>query len=102
MADISNGVGIDTDWTEITVPLGIEDGTSYQIDIVYADSAAVAWTAETDSEDAPSDGVNGNPIYPSSHKRGADTRIFSKADGVFAWVRVDRGTAKVSSVKVHS
>ena len=100
MADISNGVDIDTGWTEITAPLGLTTGSSYLIDIVEADADAVAWTAETDSAVAPTAAVNGNPIYPGSRKRGADPRIFTKGSGVFAWVRVDRGTARVSSVKV--
>ena len=95
MADLTKQVSVTTAWTEITVPLGMADGESYLIDVDGVNSNAVVYSAETDNAVAPGAAVIGHAIVPANFNRSVDSRIYSKQAGVFIWVRVTRGEARI-------
>ena len=102
MADLTQELEITTDWTEITTPLMMVDGDSYLIDVNNVSSQAVVYSAETDSAlPAPSAGITGHPVLPSKGLRSVDSRIYPKRSGVYTWMRVTVGVAKIAATKAN-
>ena len=100
MADLTQELEISGEWTEITVPLAMVDGSDYLIDANEVSSQAVVYNAETDAAlPAPSAGITGHPILPPKGQRGGDSRIYKKRTGVFTWMRVTVGTCKLTVTK---
>ena len=100
MADLTQELEITPEWTEITGPLMMVDGSDYLIDVNNVSSHAVVYNAETDSAmPPPSAGITGHPVLPGEGSRRVDSRIFPKKSGVFNWMRVTVGTAKVSATR---
>ena len=64
MADLTKQVSVTTSWTEITAPLGLEDGTTYLVDVDGVDTNAAVYSAETDDANAPGAAVIGHAIVP--------------------------------------
>ena len=95
MADLTKEVAVTTDWTEITAPLAMADDESYLIDILVAESRGIIHSAETDDANAPGATLSGHGLLPGNLTRSADSRIYTKRAGVFLWVRVSLGDAKV-------
>ena len=95
MADLTKEVALTTSWTEITAPLGMADGESYLIDFDGVNTRAKVYSAETDDANAPGATLSGHAILPPSLNRSVDSRIYAKRAGVFIWVRVTLGDAKV-------
>ena len=97
MADLTQELEISEVWTEISAPLMMVDGAGYLIDVVNVSSQGVVYNAETDSAlPAPSAGITGHPVLPPKGFRSVDSRIYPKRTGVFTWMRVTVGTAKLS------
>ena len=100
MADLTQNVDVTGNWTEISVPLSLVDGTSYLIDAVSISSGATIEVADTDTA-MPEPAVdNGHPWVPRSKNDEVLSRTFEKRSGAFVWVRVDRGTAKLIVTEV--
>ena len=97
MADITQQTEITGEWTELSAPLAMQDGTEYAVDVHKAQTSANVFWAETDDQDlAPSDAIIGHPIEPYG-KQNPDSRVYTKRSGVFPWMRTSKGTAKVES-----
>ena len=100
MPDLTVEMMIGSDWTEITGPLNMVDGSTYLVSVNNIDSHGSAYTAETDTAlPAPSAGIIGHPILPATHGRGLDSRVYPKRANVFAWIRCDRGGARVTATR---
>lgn len=98
MADLTLELEIGEEWTEITSPLMMADGTNYFVSAAGANNNAVIYTAETDAAlPDPSAGIVGHPILALSRNRSVDSRIYPKRAGVFAWMRTDRGSARITA-----
>ena len=100
MADLTHELGLTEEWTEITAPLMMVDGTNYLIDFNDVSSQGVVYSAETDSSvPPPSAWITGHPVLPWEGLRSVDSRIYPKKAGVFTWIRVTVGTAKISATR---
>ena len=95
MADLTKEVALTTSWTEITAPLGMTDGEKYLVDVDEVNPRARVYSAETDDANAPGATVIGHAIVPASLHRSVDSRIYTKRAGVFIWVRVTLGDARI-------
>ena len=95
MADLTKQVVVTSAWTEITVPLAMADDESYLIDIDGVNTNARVLSAETDNTTAPGATVIGHAIVPANINRSVDSRIYAKRAGVFIWVRVTQGDARI-------
>lgn len=102
MADLTSQTTLTTAWSDIGTALGMQDGSSYALDVVAARMGATVYTAETDDSNQPSATVIGHPIRPlGSRRRDIDSRVFPKRSGHTAWARVDRGTATLVSTETE-
>ncbi|MYE58951.1 MAG: hypothetical protein F4X35_05145 [Alphaproteobacteria bacterium] len=87
--DLPEGV-----WTEVTAPLAMDDGSSYEVEVVGGTTEAF----HTDSNAAPGADARGHPLFPGTHQRPADYRTFSKVAGRFWWMRpAGRGVSVVAT-----
>ena len=95
MADLGQERDLTTDWTEITVPLNLVDGTAYIVDVDGGHVGAIGYWAQTDvAGEEPT--TQGHPFLLFSRSLGQVTaRTLTKRMGVFIWVRVSTGTAKL-------
>ena len=94
MADVTQELALDTNWTDVTTGLGLADGETYGVDLVGAESNAVAFWAVTDSIVAPT--VHGHPVLPSDRFQPVDAREVMQMAGQYLWMRVNRGVAALS------
>ena len=103
MADLTKQVEVVGTWKEITVPLALEDKKTYAIDVAQvSDPKSILYQAETDSETVgPSDSIIGHPWFLKSQDRYIDTRIYTKREDAYVWVRVTRGTATVVATEIE-
>ena len=98
MADITAQLALTTQWQEVTAGLALVDGDTYTMDIVSARSNALAFSADTDSNVAPTNPIIGHPWDPA--EPAARAREYTRDSAVYTWVRLSRGTATLVATKV--
>lgn len=70
-------------WTEVTVPLGMVDDSSYVVEPVGGPGEALG----VDGAGAPAADARGHPRFPGTASRRADCRTFPKKAGQTWWWR---------------
>ena len=98
MADLVAEAALSQDWTEVKAALGLQDGSKYLLDVHDAARRnSLALVAETDDASEPS--ITGQPVAIAA-PGVTDSRQYTARAGVRLWMRVTRGTAKVSASEV--
>ena len=92
MADLGQELDLTAVWTEISVPLTLEDGKDYLVDVDGVLNGVLCFWAVTDTVgDAPL--VSGHPFLPFRDFDGQiNSRSFTKNAGQFLWLKVSKGT----------
>ena len=89
MAKLDKDIDIDVQWKEISALVPMTNGESYVTSIYRRGDHTTVYSCETDSTDTP-DSSPGHPWF-----RIDDLREYTKENGVYLWVRCDRGTATI-------
>ena len=103
MADLTRQIAIGAAWTNITAAGSLSAGTSYDGDILVADSAgeyATVYQAATDNTTPPSVSVIGHPWIPPRNDSAAPPRRITAESGQVVWMRVEHGTATLVLTEV--
>ena len=96
MADVTEQFEIDQDWTELSGAVTLAGGSTYALDIAQANSHATVFSADTDSNVAPTANIIGHPWKPGDKDTPIDPRLLEYSAGTFIWMRVDHGTATIA------
>ena len=93
MADLTQEISIDTDWTEISATLGMATNDRYILTLVDGDSGDSLYMAETDNGAlAP---VTVGHLVARFNGRSVDPLRYRKRGSVFVWFRTTRAPAKL-------
>ena len=76
-------VAVGKEWTEVTAPLNMVDGTSYAVDV----QGSPAEAHDSQSAMAPAEDAPGHNWFPGTRSREGDYRAFPKRAGWYWWMR---------------
>ena len=90
----TRGTAIGADWTEVTGPLALVDGTSYAVEM-HGPVSAVVHAHDTQIAGAPAAGADGHTWFPRDARPEGELRVFAKRAGWFWWLRAEGGACRV-------
>ena len=90
----TRGTAIGEDWTEVTAPLALVDGTSYAVEM-HGPSSSVVFAHDTEAAGAPAADADGHTWFTRDARPEGELRVFTKRAGWFWWLRTLRGACRV-------
>ena len=99
MANITFEPALTDAWADLTTAHSLENDATYLVDIVTIQAGAKIQSASTDSTDAPT-GIDGHPWEPVAWAESLNQKEFTQKAGVYLWVRVSTGVAKLAFTKL--